>query len=169
MLLLLFGGVVLTLTCAAIVFGWFPGKTPETGTIVAGHLGLVFFGLGICVAIWQLLSPRAPVLFITRDGIRDTRSSWKFLPWQSVEAISTWQVRREKFLVVKVSPAAMGQSAATTAGRTLTALNKMVGLEGIPISTGTLAVDADELLATCNTYLAAARARKTRPAVSPSA
>ncbi|GKQ54716.1 STM3941 family protein [Bradyrhizobium sp. Ce-3] len=165
MLGLLFAGVALTLISTAIVFDRFSGKAPETGTVVAGYVGLVFFGLGACVAGWNLLSPKTPVLFITRDGIRDTRSSWKFLPWQSVEAISTWQVRREQFLVLKLSPAAMSQSATTTTGRTLIALNKMLGLEGIPISTGTLAVNADELLRTCNAYLAAARARKTRPVV----
>jgi hypothetical protein len=39
----------------------------------------------------------------------------------------------------------------------------MIRVDGIPIGVATLAVNADQLLRTCDSYLAAARAMKTRP------
>ncbi|MEN3349494.1 MAG: hypothetical protein V7632_3129 [Bradyrhizobium sp.] len=64
-------------------------------------------------------------------------------------------------MVLKLRP---GQSAATgVAGSLMDAANRMIGVDGIPIGVSALAVGAEELLEICNSYLAAARAMKTRP------
>ncbi|MBR0869096.1 hypothetical protein JQ633_01910 [Bradyrhizobium tropiciagri] len=160
-LALLAGSVAFALLGASVVFGWLSDGTPDTGFLVLSYLSIVLFGGGACMFAWQLSSPKRAVIFISRQGIRDARSSRTLTPWQSVEAVSIQRVRSQKFVVLKLLP---GQTPSTGAtGALMDAANKMIGVDGIPIGVTALAVSAEGLLDTCNTYLAAARAMKTRP------
>lgn len=150
------------LAIAAILFGWVPGKAPNTSFI--GYVSFMIFGVGTCAFTSQLLSPDSTVLVINRYGVRDLRTSLNVIPWQSVESIDIWRSADETCLVLKLTPAASERFATIAAARALMAVSKVCGLDGIPISANTLTVSPRKLLRICNTYLAAARGSETSPA-----
>ncbi|PAY03649.1 hypothetical protein CK489_38245 [Bradyrhizobium sp. UFLA03-84] len=165
---LLVTNVVFWVMTAAALFGWLPFKAPDA-SVAAGYCGFMLFGVGTCMFTWQLLQPNRTVLVVNRYGVRDLRTSFNLIPWQSVGAIDTWQSRSSKYVVLRLTPAARDRFAAAGVLQAAMAFNKMFGLDGIPISATMLTVSAEELLSICNTYLAAARGSETESAVFPSA
>ena len=88
-LVVLFGaGLLLTLLCAALAFTWQQGKNITTFEVSACYVGAVFFGLATCRMLWTLIFARAPVVFINRVGIRDTRLAGETIAWSAVRKIS---------------------------------------------------------------------------------
>lgn len=102
LLLLTGGGVLMTLLGAAMGFNWYHDKDIGMFRIAMGYFGIAFLDLAICKAAWLLMSSRGPVVFISREGIRDLRISSELSSWRSVEAISLWQYRSQKSMVLKV-------------------------------------------------------------------
>ncbi|WP_050626748.1 STM3941 family protein [Bradyrhizobium viridifuturi] len=146
---------VFWLGSAAILFGWIPGKAPNTSFI--GYVLFMITGVGACLCTSQLLSPNRTVIVINRYGVRDLRTSLNLIPWQSVESIDICRSTHETCVVLKLTPAASERFATMAAARGLLAISKVCGLDGIPISATTLTVSPGALLKICNTYLAAAR------------
>ena len=142
--------------CTCIALGWFPHKPGAVAHLIIGPAGIVLFA----VAIWKLirifLSPRAPVIIVSRHGIRDSRTSYGLIPWHGVEAISLWQTRAAKNVLLKLDPATSARLFTTRAQRLLATSNRLLGGDGIMIGTTGLTMQTDELLDLCETYHAAA-------------
>ena len=148
--------LLMLVLCTCIALGWFPHKPDAMAHLIIGPAGIILF----IVAIWKLIrifmSPRAPVIIVSRHGIRDSRTSYGLITWHSVEAISLWQTRAAKNVLLKLDPAAGAQIFNTRAQRLLAASNRVLGGDGIMIGTIGLTMQTDELFDLCETYHAAA-------------
>jgi hypothetical protein len=156
-LLRLFGlGILMTSVCAALAFNWYHDANLGLFPRLIGYGGVVFFGFGTCKSVWLLISSRNPVVFIRRDGIRDTRISDDLIEWASVEKISIAQVYRQKFVVLKLIPVVAERLAGGVFRRTWSLANKALGADGAIINPAGLTMDPDTLFDTCMRYSAAA-------------
>jgi hypothetical protein len=161
-LLVLVGiGVLMTATSAWVAL--LPGKLSIVAMIV-GYLGIAFFGLCAVVAVWRLLTARGPVITISPEGIRDTRLAAALIPWSVVTGISTWEFRRQKVMVLAISPGAEEQLGLSRMARWMRGANRALGADGLGITASGLKIDHDTLLRTSLDYAEAAR-RKTQASI----
>ena len=120
-----------------------------------GVVAIVFFGLCGAVGVRKLFDSK-PGLVLSSAGVLDRSSaaSERLIPWRDIERFDTYEMHKQKFLVVKlVAP----EKYVASGGALKQALNranmKMVG-SPIAISSNTLKIGFDELVSLCNTYLA---------------
>jgi hypothetical protein len=160
--------VIMTLLCASIAFNWFAYQTIDGFILVVAYAGVAFFGLGTLKIIWTLITTKGPIVAISRYGIRDLRISNELILWGSVEDITIWEYRRQKCIVLKISPALESQLFASKAKRAMLLANRAVGVDGIAISPSGLTMDFDALLKTCMAYYSAVKSsRLVRRPASP--
>jgi hypothetical protein len=142
-------GVLMTLLSASIAFNWYADKGIDGFLVVIGYAGVAFFGFATLKLIWTLITAKGPVVFISRYGIRDQRIVRELMPWDQIEDISSHEYRRQKFVVLKISPALENRIFATKAEKARLLANRMLGVDGIAITASGLTIDADTLLKTC--------------------
>ena len=160
--------VIMTLLSASIAFNWFAYKNIDGFILVVAYAGVAFFGPGTLKIIWTLITAKGPIVAISRYGIRDLRISNELILWGSVEDITIWEYRRQKCIVLKISPALESQLFASKAKRAMLLANRAVGVDGIAISPSGLTMDFDALLKTCMAYYSAVKSsRVVRRAASP--
>ena len=136
-------GALMTLISASMTFEWLPYSGIGYHHAI-GAAGIAVFGLATAKFVWGLFAAREPVVFVTRYGIRDLRVADEFILWDSVTNVSACQCRRQKFVVLTITPALEDRLFAT-----LLAANREFGLDGIAISASGLATDFEMLLETC--------------------
>lgn len=155
-LLNLFGlGLLMTAVSAPMAFHWYGIRYSGIILTAVGYLGLLLFGFATCKSLWLLVSPSKPVVFIGRNGIRDTRVSNELIEWGFVEKVTLWQYNRQKAVILKVAPLIARRLARTGLRRLLSSANKMLGADGVTINPAALTLDADTLFDTCERYRAA--------------
>jgi hypothetical protein len=144
-------GALMTLISASMAFEWF--RYSGIGYHHAiGAVGMAVFGLATARFVWVLFAAREPVVFVSGYGIRDLRVADEFILWDSVTNVSACQCRKQKYVVLTITPALEQRLFASM----LTA-NRAFGLDGIAISPSGLAIDFDRLLEACAARHAAAR------------
>jgi hypothetical protein len=153
-------GAIMTLLSASIAFNWFAYKNIDSFHVLIAYLGVAFFGLATLKFIWTLITAKSPVVFISRYGIRDLRISNELILWGSVEDITSWEYRRQKFMVLKISPALEQQLFATRAKQAMLLANRALGVNGIAIGAGGLTMDFDTLFKTCTAYYSAVKSSR---------
>jgi hypothetical protein len=124
---------------------------------IAGYAGIAFFGLVTAKFVWALLHASAPVLTVSRYGIRDLRIANEFILWESVADVSACRVGRQSFVVLKLAPAAERRLLCADSAPAMLTANRALGIDGVAISPAGLAMDFDSLLKMCSGYLAEAR------------
>ncbi len=155
-LLMIFGAcLLLTLLCAGLAFTWQEGKGVTTFELAACYIGAVFFGLATCRMLWRLATARAPVVFISRVGIRDTRLADETIAWSAVRKIQIWDHRAQKCVVLKVDPLVAKRFAGGFLTRAL--MSKALGADGVVVNAGGLTMDVGTLLEICKQYWGAGR------------
>jgi hypothetical protein len=150
-------GVIMTLLSAGIAFNWFGSGRIDGFYVMIGYVGTGFFGLATLKAIWTLMTAKGPVVFISRDGICDLRIVNELMPWDQIQDISSYEYRRQKFVVLKISAALENQIFGAKAGKVRLLANRMLGVDGIAITASGLTVDGDALLKTCQACYSAAK------------
>jgi hypothetical protein len=140
-------GVVMTLLSASFAFQWFAYHGYYH--LVAGYSGMLFFGLATAKLVWTIFAAKGPVVFVSRYGIRDLRVANEFILWDSVLNVSACQIRKQKFVVLALSPALEKRLFATRSGQAMLAANRALGVDGIAISASGLATEFDALLRSC--------------------
>jgi hypothetical protein len=153
-------GVIMTLLSASIAFNWFAYKNIDGFHVVVGYAGVAFFGLATLKIVWTLITARGPVVFLSRYGIRDLRISNELILWGSVDDITSWEYRRQKFMVLKISAALEQQLFATKARQAMLLANRALGVDGVVIGASGLTVDFDTLLKTCMAYYGAVKSHR---------
>jgi hypothetical protein len=154
-------GVVMTLASASVALNWYASNRIDDFYELVGYAGIVFFGLATLVIVWRLLTAKGPVVFISRQGIRDTRVVNDLIPWGLVEDIVAREYRRQKFVLLKISPVLERQLFATKGKQAMMAASKALGFDGVTITASGLAMDFDTLFATCTAYYSAVKAPKS--------
>ncbi|TWA98642.1 hypothetical protein [Bradyrhizobium stylosanthis] len=156
-------GILMTLTSACLAFQWIPteglglaGMLKSAVGVVAGYVGLLFFGVATAAAIWLLLKlPNGPIVTISRDGICDKRIAEEVIPWKLVADIS--QPSGERLLVLRLSRAADHVVFHHRLKGPVSLAKGTFSVNGLRILTIGFNVTTEALLQTCRTYHAAAR------------
>jgi hypothetical protein len=149
-------GIVMTLVSAAMAFNWYHAPNIGEFRIAVGYCGVALFGFATFRSLWLLISSRKPVVFISSNGILDTRISDQLIEWKSIEVISMWQYRRQKLVVLKLTPLIAKRLEGSRLRRLLSSANKAIGVDGVTINSAGLSMDPKTLYDTCMRYRAAA-------------
>ena len=149
-------GLLMTLLSASIALDWLPYQSVGSYRQMIGDIGVALFGLATARLIWAMCAAKGPVLFVSRYGIRDLRVADEFILWDSLSQVSACEVRKQRFVVLALTPALEKRLFSTSTGQAMLTANRAFGLDGIAISPGGLATDFDALLSTCAAYHAAA-------------
>jgi hypothetical protein len=112
-----------------------------------GWLAILFFGLCAVGWCWQAFSLRGNVVVMDRNGILDRRVSDHPIPWDKVQAISTWSNENQKIIILKLDPAFDDIFPTKTITRMTRSANAKLGADGIPINPMGLKLSYDELMA----------------------
>lgn len=88
------------------------------------YCGVLFFGAATVVWATRLFQSD-PIVEVSAQGIRDRRISTDLLAWTTIEQVSVAQVRRQRFLQLRLR---LGTPLNRSAlGSILTSVNKMAG------------------------------------------
>ena len=166
---------------AAVAFHYLPNVRPGSLVEFVGYAGVLFFGLGTLLLIWQYFRLRGPVLTLTPDGIRDSRLSAQAIPWKAVSSVSAWDismaagksaaaavpaplpvhgtraVANSRTVVLAVDADTENRIVRTRLAKWMRNANRGFGADGLAISPLGLAIGFDELLDTCRAYWQAAQ------------
>jgi hypothetical protein len=149
-------GILMTAACALIVFGYIP--------VAAGSLrqflvwaGLVFFALMTVLILYRLTKASDVLVTITPDGILDTRVAARIIPWSAVQKVSTWEMQRQKIIVLQVPPEVEGSIQMTRMARFSRGPNKSLGADGLCITAAGLKVSYEKLMEEILARVGAAR------------
>jgi hypothetical protein len=147
--------LAMLLLSTALALDWVVGGHDSVRRIV-GYAGVAFFGLVTAKFVWALLKVRAPVLSVSRYGIRDLRIANEFILWESVAEVSACRLGRQSFVVLKLTPAVEQRLFCVDTAPAMLTANRALGIDGIAIGPAGLTMDFDSLLKTCSAYFAAA-------------
>jgi hypothetical protein len=145
-------GAAMTLLSASIAFEWFPYQGLVGYHSVIGYAGMAFFGLATLKLVRTMFAAKGPVVFVSRYGVRDLRVANEFILWDCVVNVSACESRKQKFVVLALSPALEQRLFATRSGQAMLAANRTLGLDGIAISGSGLATEFDALLRSCTVH-----------------
>lgn len=147
--------LAMLLLSTAFALDWVVGGQDSLRRMV-GYVGIAFFALLAAKFIWALLKVKAPVLSVSRYGIRDLRIANEFILWESVADVRACRVGRQSFVVLKLTPAVERRLFCVNTAPAMLTANRAQGIDGVAISPLGLAMDFDSLLQTCSAYFAEA-------------
>lgn len=162
MLLILGAGVVMTALSLAIALGWVGYREWAWLQRTIGVVGTVFFAFCTVVVLWRLVTVRGPIVTLAPAGIRDTRVAPEFIPWTAITKVSTWQLSRQKVMVLAIDPAVESRMSNTKAAQWTRAANRALGADGLPIAVQGLRIDYGALLELTQAYWAASRTNSAK-------
>lgn len=101
----LVGGILMTLSslltggvCAAALLGLLGRPLTTTRGLISvgsmllvGGAGVLLFGSITIQVAGRLFGPRTPVLFLTRDGLKDVRLSSELIPWSKILSVNNYR------------------------------------------------------------------------------
>jgi hypothetical protein len=127
---------------------WIVRTTPSGAFIhLIGWASIVFFGLCAALVVQQVLTLRGPVVVIDRRGILDRRVSDEMIPWDKVQAISTWSHQNNKTMILKLDADFDAAFPTKRITRMTRGINAKLGADGIAINPSGLMLSYDKLLA----------------------
>jgi hypothetical protein len=126
-----------------------------------GIVAMVFFGLGVVVGIRKLFDPK-PGLVLSSAGMLITSGSTGLIPWDDVEGFTTHEIHRQKMLVVKLVDPEKYVRAGGALRQALRRTNMNMMGSPIALSSNTLEISYDELVALCGRYLEKYEKRSVR-------
>lgn len=151
-------GAAMTLMSAVVAFGSLPFGGINGSHPVIGTIGMASFGFATATGVVRrLFGATAPVVLVSRYGIRDLRVANEFILWDSVTDVSACEYRGRKFVVLRITPGLEQRLFPAGAAKAMLAANRAAGLDGVVIRTNRLDTDFGALLATCRANFAAAR------------
>jgi lipoprotein NlpI len=138
---LLAGGILLTLgallmagACIGLLLG-FLGPPPTTVrqfvspilALLIGVAGIIMFGSAATQAAGRLFGSHHPVLFLTRDGFKDTRISSEWIPWSRILSLKG----RGKGIVLEFDPQFVRELRLSFVTRFVSTANRLFGYRGL--------------------------------------
>ena len=146
MVLALAGSVALTAACATLALHVIP-TSPGSFHEFIGYVGVAFFGLGTIIIAYGLATRGGKtIVTLLPEGIRDVRLSQDVIPWSAIRRISTYEIHKQKFMVINVDPAAEAGIAMTRMARLGREANRGLGIDGLCVGAQGLKIGYDELL-----------------------
>lgn len=106
--------------------------------------------------VWRALTMGAAVT-LAPEGLRDARIAAEFIPWRAIEAVSTYTIAGESFVIVAVAPVFEARLKLSAITRWTRGANRAIGADGLAIAPQGLAIDCATLQAAIAVRVAAAR------------
>ncbi len=147
MLLIAAGAFAMAGLSALIAFHLVSTERITATQQVAAVVGVPFFGLCGLVAVWRVAGLRGPVVTLSPEGFRDVRVAPDLIPWSAIRAVTTWQHRRQRAMVLAIRPEVERSLALTPIARWTRGANRRLGADGLAISAVGLTIRYDDLLA----------------------
>jgi hypothetical protein len=137
-ILLTLGALFMTGACIGVLFG-FLGPPPTTVrqfgspilALLIGIVGIIMFGSATVQAAGRLFGSRHPVLFLTRDGFKDTRISSEWIPWSTILSLKDY---RGTGVILDVDPQFVKTLRLSFATRFLRSANRLFGYRGLSVA-----------------------------------
>jgi lipoprotein NlpI len=134
-ILLTLGALLMTGACIGLLLG-FLGPPPTTVrqfvspilALLIGIVGIIMLGSVTTLAIGRLFGARHPVLFLTRDGFKDTRISYEWIPWSAILSLKDYH---GKGLFLDVDPQFVKKLRLSFATRFVRSANRPFGSQGL--------------------------------------
>jgi len=139
-------GIVATLAsiftagaCMGYLFGVL-GRPPTTTVdfvsavfmLLMGVIGTVLFGVITVEAVRMLSRPRAPVIFLARNGFKDVRTSPDLIPWSAIRSLPNF---RNSSVLMDLDPQFAETLRLKFVPRFSKAANRLLGYPGLYVST----------------------------------
>jgi hypothetical protein len=133
-ILLTLGGLLMTGACIGLLLG-FLGPPPTTVrefvspilVLLIGVVGIIIFGSATTQAAGRLFGSHHPVLFLTRDGFKDTRISREWIPLSRILSLKG----RGKGIVLDVDPQFVRKLRLSFVTRFVITANRLFGYRGL--------------------------------------
>lgn len=119
-----------------------------------GLVSIAFFGLCGLFGVKKFFDKK-PGLILSAAGIFDNSSgvSAGLIPWSEIVGFDIFEVQKQKTLIVKVTNPERYIEVGGSMKRALNKMNFKLCGSPIAITSNSLKIDFDELLAVCNRYL----------------
>lgn len=153
-------GLAVTIVSGLIAFRVFPDVRAGSFAEIVGYIGLALFGVATIFALWRMLTTRGPVVTLSETGLRDIRIAAEEIPWTSILTMATWELQRQKILVLGVDPAFDSRVTLTRMARLSRGANARMGADGLCVATQGLKIDHETLTALCAERIRLAHAGK---------
>jgi hypothetical protein len=145
-------GIGMTTGSFALAFRFLPGIAPGSFGEFVGYVGVLFFGLATLLGFWRFFTAPRVVVTMDAEGIHDARISEKMIPWSAIRDIFTWQIRRQKFMILVVDAEFERQLNLSRLAQMARRANRAVGADGLSIGSNDLKTDYDTLFSTAKAY-----------------
>jgi hypothetical protein len=152
-------GVAMTLLCAAIAFHVLPNVRAGSIQEFGGYLGLVLFGFATLFGLWRMLVQPGTVVVLSPSGLLDRRLCADAIAWTAIRNISTWQYRKQRFMILVVDPEYERGLRLTRMARWTRGANRALGADGLCIATAGLTINHEAMLEASLRYARIAHAR----------
>lgn len=143
--LIVLGCIGFVAASALMIIGVIDGRRFGLDASTVGWIGAIVFGAFLLLALWRLIGTRGPVVTVSPRGLHDTRISRKVIPWSAVRAVSTWEMSKQKIIVVAVTPEAEQAIGLTRMAKWTRGANRSLGADGLCINPG-IRAKPDDLL-----------------------
>lgn len=142
--------VRLLLGCVAFVAVgvWMINYQPQSANaLIAGWVGICFFGLCVVAIVARLLLLRGPALIVSPQGLTDRRPRRaQLLRWSDVRSVGEWSHRGQRMVLLGLSSEAKERLATRTAGGAfLSKVNAALGADGRCIQTSGLKASFNDI------------------------
>jgi hypothetical protein len=108
---------------------------------------ILFFGACAIGGVRSLLISRKVVLTMTPEGLRDLRISDQVIPWNEIQAISTWSFRGQPTMILKIRAEFIAKLALRPLMRTTRYTHRMLGFDGLPVPASGLKISHNVMMA----------------------
>lgn len=136
--------IKLLLGCALFVLlGLFILRQPDAPVWV-GWASILFFGMGIPVALFQLLD-RRPQIIVNEVGIFDRTIHKDFINWEIIQDAYLAKVHEEKFICLVVNEAFEPSRRKGKVHQQIAGLSKAMGFQELNINLSFVNIDAERL------------------------
>lgn len=130
--------VLSSLFVAAGIFILSAGKASP----VMAWLTIIFFGLGIPLALFQLFD-RRPQIIVSEIGIFDRTAHKDFINWEIIKDAYIVKVQQESFICLVVPEEFEPSNQKSSFKKRMAGLSKAIGFQELNISLGNLNVNAE--------------------------
>jgi hypothetical protein len=145
--------VLLAFLCVfGFILGMGPGSGPLIGFLLLGVFFVIGLGLNTLMLAWRLLTVSGPVITLSMQGMRDTRISTDFIPWNAITwtleapVISGRPTRKPTILTMVIDETIDKQLEKTQKGGLEEIFSRFKGLKGYEFTSRGLKMELEELL-----------------------
>ena len=145
-------GIAMTTGGAVLASGMLEGMRGGASTQLTGYFGAGFFGLCTILIFWRAVTMRGTVITLSPEGIQDVRIAPDTIAWSAIQNVSTWQMRRQKIIILKLDPQTEANLPLSKIARWTREANKKLGADGLYVVPQGINTNYDGLMGAIQAY-----------------